>query len=136
MKSPHRLSIADKAFTISMSGCKPPDALFRMDTQKTYLSPRDKRGTEFIAKIRPLSPSSPQEMETLMIRDIRYIITRKYSDYLNCVKTHRGISRIEYDSVIGKINDFQAILTITFVKYDFQFGLLIKKNDSLRSSMF
>jgi IS30 family transposase len=72
----------------------------------------------------------PKKEKPLMIRDIRYIIGRKYSDYLNHVKTHRGINRIEYDSVIGKINDFQAILTITFVKYGFQFGLLIKKGDS------
>jgi IS30 family transposase len=72
----------------------------------------------------------PKKEKSLVIRDIRYIIGRKYSDYLNYVKAHQGISRVEYDSVIGKINDFQAILTITFVKYDFQFGLLIKKGDS------
>ena len=72
----------------------------------------------------------PKKEKPLTIRDIRYIIGRKYSDYLNYVKSYRGISRVEYDSLIGKINDVQAILTITFVKYDFQFGLLIKKGDS------
>jgi IS30 family transposase len=72
----------------------------------------------------------PKKEKSLVIRDIRYIIGRKYSDYLNYVKAHQGTSRVEYDSVIGKINDFRAILTITFVKYDFQFGLLIKKGDS------
>lgn len=37
-----------------------------------------------------------------------------------------------YDSVIGKIDDKKAILTITFPKTRFQFGLLITK-DSTRS---
>lgn len=72
----------------------------------------------------------PKKEKPVVIRDIRYIIGRKYSDYLDYVKSDSKISRVEYDSVIGKMNDIQAILTITFVKYDFQFGLLIKKGDS------
>lgn len=35
----------------------------------------------------------------------------------------------EYDSVIGKLRDTKAILTITYVEFDFQFGLVIQKDN-------
>ena len=34
---------------------------------------------------------------------------------------------VQYDSIIGCISDKKAILTITFPKYNFQFGVLINK---------
>ena len=64
------------------------------------------------------------------LRDIRVLIGRTYKDYLNYVKHHRSTHVVQYDSLIGKKDDKQAILTITFPKSNFQFGLLIKKGSS------
>lgn len=63
------------------------------------------------------------------LRDISVLIGRQYADYLNYVNNHKRENVVQYDSVIGKISDEQAILTITFPKYSFQFGLLIKKGN-------
>jgi len=35
----------------------------------------------------------------------------------------------EYDSVVGKLRDTKAILTIAYVEFDFQFGLVILKDN-------
>lgn len=61
------------------------------------------------------------------LRDISILIGRQHSDYINYVSHHKRANIVEYDSVIGKISDKQAILTITLIKYNFQFGILIKK---------
>lgn len=63
------------------------------------------------------------------LRDLTVILGRTYADYLNYVKKHKSSNYVQYDSVIGKIVDNQAILTITFPKYGFQFGLLIEKSN-------
>ena len=55
------------------------------------------------------------------------LLNRTYKDFLNYVDKHPDDNIVQFDSVIGKINDRQAILTITFPKYQFQFGLLIQK---------
>lgn len=60
---------------------------------------------------------------------VERLFKRTYSDFLIYVKNHRHVSIVQYDSVIGKINDKQAILTITFPKERFQFGRVIKKGD-------
>jgi len=64
------------------------------------------------------------------LKDITVIIGRTFSDYLKYVSKHKSLNRVQYDSVIGKIEDSKAILTITFPKYEFQFGVLINKSDS------
>ena len=48
-------------------------------------------------------------------------------DFLNYVDKHPDDNIVQFDSVIGKMNDRQAILIIMFPKYQFQFGLLIQK---------
>jgi IS30 family transposase len=72
--------------------------------------------------------SDIKSLEELKIRAIRVLIGRMYKDFTNYVKHHKRENIVQYDSVIGKISDEQAILTITFPKYNFQFGILIKKS--------
>ena len=59
--------------------------------------------------------------------NIERMLKRTYTDFTNYVKRHPDLSIVQYDSVIGKLKDKQAILTITFPKERFQFGRLIKK---------
>ena len=68
--------------------------------------------------------------EELQIRDIRVLIGRTYKDFVRYCIAHKRENVVQYDSVIGKIDDQQAILTITFPKYNFQFGLLIQKGNA------
>lgn len=63
------------------------------------------------------------------LKDVRVIIGRQFNDYLKYVNKHKRMNIVQYDSVIGKITDEVALLTITFPKYEFQFGILIKKGD-------
>lgn len=68
----------------------------------------------------------PKEFQ---LRDISVLIGRQFSDYLKYYSKHKRENVVQYDSVIGKLTDNLAILTITFVKYEFQFGILIKKSN-------
>ncbi|MCR5309591.1 MAG: helix-turn-helix domain-containing protein [Bacilli bacterium] len=68
----------------------------------------------------------PKEFQ---LRDISVLIGRQFSDYLKFCSNHKRYNVVQYDSVIGKTIDEFAILTITFIKYEFQFGLLIKKSN-------
>jgi len=68
----------------------------------------------------------PKEFQ---LRDISVLIGRQFSDYLKYCSNHRRENIVQYDSVIGKITDEFAILTITFIRYEFQFGILIKKSN-------
>lgn len=61
------------------------------------------------------------------LRDIRAVVGRTYKDYLKARKADPRANVAQYDSVIGKAADRKALLTITFPKYGFQFGILIDK---------
>lgn len=65
------------------------------------------------------------------IANIERMFQRTFTDFTKYVKRNPNLSVVQYDSVIGKIDDEQAILTITFPKERFQFGKLIKKSDPL-----
>jgi transposase, IS30 family len=67
---------------------------------------------------------SPKEIN---LRDIRALIGRTHKEYTRYCATCKRANIVHYDSLIGKKNDKQAILTITFPKYNFQFGRLIEK---------
>ena len=69
---------------------------------------------------------SPQESQ---LRDIRVLLGRTFKDFLLYVAHHKKMSIAQYDSVVGKRDDKQAILTIIFPSSNFQFGLLIKKDN-------
>ena len=64
------------------------------------------------------------------IINVERMLGRTYTDYLNYVKEHPNYFIWQYDSVEGKIDDKKAILTITFPKTRFQFGILISKQNS------
>lgn len=70
-----------------------------------------------------------KEPREFRLRDIRALIGRTYRDYNRYCNNHELDNVVHYDSLIGKRDDKQAILTITFVKYNFQFGLLIQKSN-------
>jgi IS30 family transposase len=61
------------------------------------------------------------------INNLRDMLGRTYQDYINYRFEHKRANIVEFDSVIGTLTDKKAILTITLVKYNFQFGLLIEK---------
>ena len=71
------------------------------------------------------------------VANIERMYQRTYTDFVKYTKRNPDLSVVQYDSVIGMIDDYQAILTITFPKERFQFGRLIKKNnpDSVQSVM-
>ena len=71
------------------------------------------------------------------VANIERMFQRTYTDFLNFTKRNPNLSVVQYDSVIGQIDDKQAILTITFPKERFQFGRLIRKSspDSMQSVM-
>lgn len=70
-----------------------------------------------------------RKLNDLNIRDIRSLIGRTYRDFIDYCDDHKQANIVQYDSVIGKITDQQAILTITFPSFSFQFGLLIQKGN-------
>jgi IS30 family transposase len=67
---------------------------------------------------------NPSQMR---LRDIRVLIGRSYKDYKRKTTTNKRANIVQLDSLIGCRNDNKAILTITFARYNFQFGLLIDK---------
>ena len=64
------------------------------------------------------------------IVNVERMLGRTYSDFLNYVKENPDSKVWEYDSVVGKVEDKKAILTITFPDTRFQFGFLITKESS------
>jgi len=68
--------------------------------------------------------------ERFHVKSIKALVGRTYKDYKRAVASHKKANVVQYDSVIGKLDDKRAILTITFPKYGFQFGRLIEKGSS------
>lgn len=64
------------------------------------------------------------------MKDVRVLLDRTFKDFNRHVASNKRQNIVEFDSVVGKREDRQAILTLTFKKYNFQFGLLIKKGNS------
>lgn len=64
-------------------------------------------------------------------RDLRILYQRTFKDYHRYVNSHPNEQIVEFDSIIGKRTDHQAILTITFVPQNFQFGRVIRKGSAM-----
>lgn len=77
---------------------------------------------------------SPKE---LRLRDIRVLVGRTFKDFERKTSSNRRANVAQYDSVIGCVGDRKAVLTVTFPKYGFQFGILIDKGspDSVRANV-
>lgn len=71
-----------------------------------------------------------KENKELQLRNPLILLGRTFEDFLREIGPKKLISWVEYDSVIGKRTDKFAILTITFPKHSFQFGLKIRKGSS------
>ncbi len=65
------------------------------------------------------------------IANIERMYERTFTDFTRFTKRNPELSVVQYDSVIGQIDDKQAILTITFPKERFQFGRIIQKGDHI-----
>lgn len=74
--------------------------------------------------------SQHQVDQVLPVKDVRVLLNRTFKDFNRHVASNKRQNIVEFDSVVGKREDRQAILTLTFKKYNFQFGLLIKKGNS------
>ena len=65
----------------------------------------------------------PQKKQVkIQLRDIEVLYGRQYEDFLKFVKRHKRMNIAQYDSVVGKRDDRQALLTIMFPKYNLEFG--------------
>jgi len=53
---------------------------------------------------------------------------RTFRDYEEYVRKHKRANTVQLDSIIGKLDDAQALLTITFPKWNFQFGHLYPRS--------
>lgn len=70
-----------------------------------------------------------QEAKRIIIRDVRALVGRTYSDFLAYTAAHKRAIVTQYDSVVGKRDDRMAILTITFPRFNLQIGRLVRKGD-------
>lgn len=70
-----------------------------------------------------------QKARRIIIRDVRALVGRTYSDFLAYTAAHKRAMITQYDSVVGKREDKKAILTITFPRFNLQIGRLITKGD-------
>lgn len=61
------------------------------------------------------------------VRDIRVVVGRTYEDFLQRRRDRPRECLVQLDSVVGRAEDRTALLTITFPKYGFQFGALVRK---------
>jgi len=69
-----------------------------------------------------------KEQGDIQLRDIRALIGRTHKDFVRYCNSHKRLNITQYDSIIGKIDDKLAVLTIGFPTFNFQFGLLINKS--------
>lgn len=63
------------------------------------------------------------------VKNIERLYKRTFTDLRKYLHNHKDARIVQFDSVIGKRDDKYAILTITFPKEKFQFGLRILKSD-------
>lgn len=75
--------------------------------------------------------SKKENFEAKTLKNARVFEGRTYKDYKKYLKEHPKASIVQYDSVIGKRSDKKAILTIMFVKEDFQIGRVIRSSNPI-----
>ena len=67
------------------------------------------------------------------INNASRMLGRTYNDYKDFVSKHPTYNVWQYDSVLGKLSDEKTILTITYPKTRFQFGILLDQKDKAYS---
>ena len=73
--------------------------------------------------------SYKKEYKDIKLKNPRILIGRTYSDFTDTINKNGKSDWVEYDSVVGKLTDKKSILTITFPKEAFQFGLVVAKGN-------
>lgn len=86
-------------------------------------------GPSFLRRYPTLKHSKIKQKCSVRLRDLSILVGRTYEGFQKIRKQKRSKNYAQFDNVIGKITDESAMLTIHFPKYNFQFGLLIKKSD-------
>ncbi len=78
-----------------------------------------------------------KDYDRYRINNISAVVGRNFKDFKRTCASNKRMNVVQYDSVIGKTVDKKAILTITFPKYNFQFGILINKGSpsSVRNNL-
>lgn len=71
--------------------------------------------------------AAPKDAAKHPVKDPKVLTGRTFSRYKEKVRRCPRANVAQYDSVIGKASDSKALLTVTFPKYAFQFGVLIDK---------
>lgn len=137
--SPGVVSIIDDIVTTGIRNCKSlHHVYFANPILKTLCSERTIRRLIYRRELNVKSHElrryvrfkrKPEKTKKIWVRNIEVLYGRQYEDFLNYVTKHKRMNIVQYDSVVGKRNDEQALLTIMFPKYNFQFGILIKKDE-------
>ncbi|MCF0110545.1 MAG: ATP-binding cassette domain-containing protein [Erysipelotrichaceae bacterium] len=68
--------------------------------------------------------------EPIRVKNLKEYVSRTYEDFINFVNKHQTYNVVQFDTIVGKRTDKFAILTITLVKEQFQFGLKVKKGSA------
>lgn len=132
------IQIIDDIVTLRIRNCKSLHHVYHANPELAYLcSERTIRRLidrgELTVKSHELRRyvrfKRPQKRQVkIQFRDIEVLYGRQYEDFLKFVKRHKRMNIAQYDSVVGKRDDRQALLTIMFPKYNLEFGKLIKKD--------
>lgn len=67
-------------------------------------------------------------------KDLIILKNRKYEDYLDFISKHPKMSKVQLDTVIGRINNNKVLLTMYIVETHFMFIFLIDKKNSEKVS--
>ena len=78
--------------------------------------------------------SRKKKKNTNYKRNITILKNRKYEDYLDFISKHPNMSKIQLDTVIGKINNNKTLLTMYIVDTHFMLIFLINKKTSEKVS--
>lgn len=71
-----------------------------------------------------------KKKDTQYKKDLIILKNRKYEDYLGFISKHPNMSKIQLDTVIGRINNNKVLLTMYIVETHFMFIFLIDKKTS------
>ena len=78
--------------------------------------------------------SRKKKKNTNYKRNITILKNRKYEDYLDFISKHPNMSKIQLDTVIGKINNNKTLLTMYIVDTHFMLIFLINKKTAEKVS--
>lgn len=75
-----------------------------------------------------------KKKDTRYKKDLIILKNRKYEDYLDFISKHPKMSKVQLDTVIGRINNTKVLLTMYIVETHFMFIFLMDKKTSEKVS--